>query len=353
MRVLHVSRFFHPKIGGTENYIAHLADATSEHGIESTVLATRRHADGVPRPRVPVRRIATIGPDWFPLALDVPSVRNHVRSSDVVHVHDLRFAFELVTACGLAEGVPLVFSTHGLVFHTPRLGRLKKRLWSSYYRALLGRFAAVLCSSRQDFELCRRAGLGNARLFPNPVRTAPFETVDPQGPSEGALVYFGRLAPNKGIERLAGVLAHAPSDWTLTVIGKADDGYDERLRGVMADFGGRVSLCGEVAENELPELIARHDCVVLPSYTEGFGLTLIEALATGVPVVASDIASYRELAAGTGVELVDFDRPDDAVRAIRSAVETWNATAARAYARGFSWERQAPALVSLYEAVCR
>jgi alpha-1,3-mannosyltransferase len=353
MRVLHVSRFFHPRIGGTENHIADLTSALAAHGVTSTVLTTRRYAEGEPRPMVAVHRAASVGPDWFPIPIDVRGIRDLVRRSDLVHVHDLRFALEPVTAFALAAGVPLLLTSHGLVFHTPRLRLLKSALWRSYYRVLLGRFSVVLCVSRQDLELCRNAGLGNARLFPNPVRTAPFEAVDPRPPGNGALVYFGRLAPNKGVERLAPVLARAPADWTLTVVGRADDSYHGRVSRAMSSLGNRVLMRGEVPDDELPALVARHDCVVLPSYTEGFGLTLVEALATGVPVVASDIGPYRELSAGTGTRLVDFDRPDDVVQAVRAAVEHWNERAARAHARSYSWEARSEEFRRLYEHIAR
>jgi glycosyltransferase involved in cell wall biosynthesis len=352
LRVLHVSRFFHPKIGGTENHIADLASALESYGIESTVLATRRHTVGEPSPQVPVERVAAIGPDWFPFPVDIRGVRELIRGSDVVHVHDLRFALELVTALGLAARVPLVFSSHGLVFHTARLHLLKQALWRTYYRALLGRFAALLCVSEQDLALCRSTGLDNARLFPNPVRTAPFEVVVPTPPGRGALLYFGRLAPNKGIDRLAGVLAQAPPSWTLTVVGTSEDRYADHLARTLAAVGDRVAFRGEVPEAELPSLIAAHDCVVLPSRTEGFGITLIEALATGVPVVASDIAPYREIAS-SDVALVDFDRHRDAVDAITTAIETWDPISAKTHAHGFSWECRGPDFVALYEHVAR
>lgn len=353
LRVLHVSRFFHPHVGGTENFIAQLASGVAELGVESAVLASDRGAkwEG-PAPAIPVHRLPVVGPDWFPMPYSrLRAALRLVRAVDVVHVHDLRFMLELVTAFASRAQVPLVLSSHGFVFHTRRLGMLKEFGWRSYYRAILRRFAVIACGSEHDLRFCTRIGLANARLVRNPVRVEPFEAIDPDPPEAGALLYFGRISPNKGLERLMPVLRQAPSTWSLTIIGRGDREYEARLRQTFAELGPRVRFLGLVPDAELPSVVARHDCVVLPSRSEGFGMTLVEALAAGVPVVASDIPSYREIARGSPAPLVDFSRPADCVEQIRRAGRTWDREAARARAREFSWRRRASEFADIYRSL--
>lgn len=349
IRVLHVSRFFHPHVGGTENFIAQLAEALAPYGVRSTVLASERHVDeNGPAPAIPVERLPAIGPDRAPIPYArLGRATKLLGSADIVHAHDLRFLFELAASVTALRHVPLVLSSHGLIFHTQRLARVKAAAWHGYYRLLLRRCAVVLCGSAHDLAACQRIGLDRAELWANPVRTTPFENLRPS-PEDGALLYFGRIAPNKGLERLREVLDRAPASWRLTIVGHGEDSYVEGLRTLFDPLGARVNFAGALPDSALAETIRRHACVVLPSVAEGFGLTLVEAMAAGVPVVASDIPPYREIAGDSPVRLVDFAHPAEAVAAIGSAVAGWDPAVARARASEFSWSRHAGELAERY-----
>lgn len=353
VRVLHVSRFYHPHVGGTENFIAQLADAVAPYGIRSSVLASDGHADeDGPAPKIPVERLPVVGPERAPVPYrGLGHATRLLGSADIVHAHDLRFLFELSSAVTARKHVPLVLSSHGLIFHTPRLAHAKEALWRSYYRLLLRRCSLILCASDQDLAACRRIGLEQARLWTNPVRIGLFDDVRPNAEHHGALLSFGRLVPNKGLERLRDVLDHAPDRWTLTIVGRGDDRYVERLRTLFAPLGARVSFAGAINDDALRETIARHACVVLPSHAEGFGMTLVEAMASGVPVVASDIPPFREIRDDTPVRLVDFTRPAEVVAAISSVVNGWDSAAARARAAEYSWDRRAEGLAEIYRSL--
>ncbi len=353
LSVLHLSRFYHPHVGGTENVVAQMADAVAQYGVSSSVLTSNRYADDDgPMPHVPVERLPVFGPDRILVPYrGVGRAVALARAADILHVHDLRFMFEFAAAASRIHGIPVVATSHGFIFHTRRFARAKDLAWQTYYRGLLRQCSAILCASQQDFAACQKIGLANARLWPLPVQVERFEVVDPEPVDPRALLYFGRLAPNKGIERLVGLLEQAPESWSLTIAGAGNSRFVAQLRSLFARFGARVSFTGAVPDDELPRLIASHACVVLPSRAEGFGLTLVEALATGVPVVASDIPSYREIAGGTPAPLVDFDDAHAVVACIRAALESWDRAAARERAQTFSWRAGAARLASTYRAI--
>jgi alpha-1,3-mannosyltransferase len=345
--VLHVSRFFHPHVGGTENFIAALAAATDDRGVRSSVLTSRRYAGDLgPAPAVAVTRVPVFGPDAFPIPRGgLGEIAEAVAAADIVHVHDLRFLLEAVVALAKRHRKPLVLTTHGLIFHTRRLRAVKWAAWHSYYRALLGQFDAVWCGSSADLSYCRRNGLRNARLVPNPVAIEGFSSTSAVERQERTLIFFGRIAPNKGLERL-GPLLEANPGWTLTVVGTGSPRDVNALRSRLEDLS-RVSFVGSLANEDLYRELARHACAVLPSRAEGFGLTLVEAMASGIPVVASDIPSYREIAEGSPVRLVDFGT-SEAAAAVRDAVVAWDEAAARRRAEDFSWRARADEFATLY-----
>ena len=120
------------------------------------------------------------------------------------------------------------------------------------------------------------------------------------------LLYVGRLATEKGVRKLLPLLSRlnerTPHAFTLTVAGR---GYlrDEleraaRSRGVEAD----VEFTGHIPHDEMPELYATHDLFVYPGiWNEPFGRVFLEALATGTPVVATDVGSVDEIIGDAGV----------------------------------------------------
>jgi glycosyltransferase involved in cell wall biosynthesis len=120
-------------------------------------------------------------------------------------------------------------------------------------------------------------------------------------------------------------------------------------------IGDRIELLGYVADDRLRELYARTSALVFPSRYEGFGLPPLQALASGVPVVASDIAVLREV-------LGDSARfaPAGDVRAFASALKSVlipgevgdvDIARGRLRARTFSWPAVAQRMVAIYESL--
>jgi alpha-1,3-mannosyltransferase len=346
IRVLHVSRNFHPHAGGTEEFIASLARHTRGLGIESSVLCTDRHPDGTaPPPEIPVLRVPTVGTDRLQLTRHVtPRVRERLQAADVLHFHDLRFGLDLARRGRVRPTVPRVLSTHGLIFHTAEHAALKRLAWRAAYLPTLRRLDLVLADSAHDYEAV--ATLPRARMVENPVDVDDFLTIAALPPRPaGPIVSFGRIAPNKGLERLAPVLRCDPA-LRLVVVGTGDARAVEDLR--RAFDGLDVDLAGPLPRARLVERLRDCSGVVLPSRTEGFGITLVEAMATGRPVIAADIPPYRAIAGDTDVSLVDCDDPAairDAIGATRASVDRSRSVAR---ARSFSWDARAHEFVEIY-----
>jgi alpha-1,3-mannosyltransferase len=345
IRVVHLSRNYHPVIGGTENFIASLARHVEPLGVESTVVCSTRRSGGAgPLPEVSVLRVPSIGPDRMQVVRHVSAhLRAVIASADVLHFHDLRFGLDLLGRIRAMRGQPRVLSTHGLIFHTHDDDRIKRIVWRSVLLPTLRTFDTVLADSAADFGWV--SGLPRARLLENPVDVDRFISVAAvPPPPEGPLLYFGRVAPNKGLETLAPLLRR-DDRLRLVVTGRGDPRYVAALKrsfdGLAADF------TGELDASRLDEQLRASSAIVLPSRTEGFGLTLVEAMATGRPVVAADIPPYREIAAGTGVELVNFDDPATVLEQLGRARRADHA-ASLERARSYAWETRAPEFVDLY-----
>jgi glycosyltransferase involved in cell wall biosynthesis len=109
-----------------------------------------------------------------------------------------------------------------------------------------------------------------------------------------------------------------------------------------------VRFTGEIDDARLVDELRRCTAIVLPSRAEGYGLTLVEAMATSRPVIAADIPTYREIARDTDVVLADFSDPAAVEASIRAARSSRSTTRSVARARERSWTAQAPRFAAVY-----
>lgn len=159
-------------------------------------------------------------------------------------------------------------------------------------------------------------------------------------------LYVGTIEPRKNLTVLFDALAFLPSEMQLVLAGRNGWQAESILARVeTGDLGSRVVRAGFVPEELLPRVIAAASAVVYPSRYEGFGLPLVEGLAAGVPVAASDLPVFREVG-GAQVEYFDPEDP----RAVAVAIERTTSGAGtkvearmhrQARARRFDWQQSA------------
>jgi glycosyltransferase involved in cell wall biosynthesis len=262
------------------------------------------------------------------------------RRYDVVHVHT-PFAQVIGRIAARLAGVPVVlYTSHGFQFHDSR---------SPWARAViigierwLGRWTdLIFTQSKEDAETAVRIGIaprdrvlwiGNGiqldRFNPKPMDVSVREEFD-LGPGHKVVGFIGRIVREKGvvelIEAMARVVSEAP-DTRLLVVGDtlASDGDTAAKRLVqeaIREHGleDKVRFAG--LRDDIPCLLRAMDVFVLPSWREGMPRSIIEAMAIGLPVVATDIRGCREevVHGETGL-LVPPKRPDRLAEAILALV---------------------------------
>jgi glycosyltransferase involved in cell wall biosynthesis len=313
--------------GGIEQHARHMAaalaarfpDATIDAvlGREGTLACPERLAPGL-RPRLRVhgggnaraRRIMT---------MTLYAARAAARRPRLVVAGHLNYA-PLGVLVARAVGAPLWTVLHGV-----EAWRVRSPLLASAVRAS-DRLVAV---SRVTQERAARAlGVDTARIsvLPNGVDTARFRPGTPgetvatrlQGVPRPRLLTVARLDAGeayKGVDRVIRALGRLAAPPSYVVVG---DGSDrQRLETLAQRLGVAATFFGHAADNELPDLYRACDRFVMPSHGEGFGYVFIEALASGLPVVAGNAdGSVEALAGGRFGHLVD---PDD-VNALAAAL---------------------------------
>jgi phosphatidylinositol alpha-mannosyltransferase len=210
---------------------------------------------------------------------------------EVVHVHE-PFVPGPSLAAVVAGPRPIVATFHrsGADFAYRTYGRIVGG-WS---RRLDGTFA-VSEEASATARACVRRLSNRIGIIPNGVEVDRFASATPWPTSAPTIVFVGRHEPRKGLGVLLDVFGLLPESTHLWVLGEGPE--TERLR---SRFGSdaRIEWLGSVGDQEREARLAGADVLVAPSLAgESFGVVLLEAMAAGTAVVASDLRGYQ-LAAG-------------------------------------------------------
>jgi glycosyltransferase involved in cell wall biosynthesis len=265
-----------------------------------------------------------------------------------------------------ARAAAQVITIHDLNFltHPERTRAEVRRDYAPLARAHAHRADAVLVPSAYTAgEVERLLELPRERMTICPAG-APDWTPRPAVPTDGYVLFFGTLEPRKNIgglldayEQLLGsperraLQANIPE---LILAGNTTDAatpWLERIsRPPLLDV---VRHIGYVDAADRRALYAGARLLVQPSYDEGFGMSVLEAMSLGVPVVAADRGSLPEVLGGAGL-LVDPDRPGDIAHALARLLDEDGLAAACAAhgiarARAFRWEDTAARVYQAYQ----
>lgn len=170
--------------------------------------------------------------------------------------------------------------------------------------------------------------------------------------SDGYLCTLGRLEPRKNHVRLVEAFARLRTAWPLIIVGQRDFAYAavfERIRSLRLD--GRVRILEDVDDESLPVVLRHARVMAYPSLAEGFGMPVLEAMASGVPVVTSNTTSLPEIA-GAAAWLIDPTDVEALAEVLGRALAEPSADRAARVARGlrqaarFTWATAAANLLA-------
>jgi len=355
MRILRVAQKVYPDVVGGGPYHVHaMSRDQAAMGHNVTVLTVRRDADTPRREErdgyTVVRRDATASLLGNEISIGLARDLWGAEEFDVVHAHShLYFATNVAAVRRRFGNVPLAITNHGLYSQSA------PRWLFDWYLKTAGRWTfnradVVFTYTEEERDVLRnrsvttaievvRNGIDQERFTPEGPES---ESLDGEGPS---VLFVGRLVegkrPGDAIAAVERLVSEYPSI-TLAIAGDGPLRSDLEDRVAEAGLDDVVRFLDHVPYDAMPELYRSANVLVLPSESEGFPRTVMEALSTRTPVVTSDLEQLKSVTdkAGVAVPVGDVDSFAAAIDEVLSDDSAARADRGRDLAGNrYAWER--------------
>ena len=371
-RVLIVSAYAHPHIGGVEVVVSQQARTLASLGHDVTVVTSRCGADGAAHEEVDGYRVVRI-PAWnlleergIPFPIWSPSavwrLADLMQSVDVVHVHDVHYGSSVLAATlARRHGRPIFITQHvAVVAHDKAVVKVAQKLVYSSAGRAVWRWAETITVYNpivEEFILSHGVSAGKIRLTYNGINTRYFHPGTAEAVrltrqryglplNKPVVLFVGRLVPKKGFGKL--VEARSP-EYEVVLVGPGQ--IPDRVP-------AGVRFLGPLDRAELRDLYQASDIFAFPAVGEMLTLVMQEAMACGLPIVAAADGAYSRYGLDpSGIALIDPEPSALRSAFLRILGNPDRMRYMRTYSRWlaeerFDWWKNSMLHVSQYEDVC-
>ncbi len=308
LNIVQVTPFFESKsYGGTERYVSYLSRELANRGHYVDVFTTKKST------KVPYQTYSTnmtihrFFSPWDVFGINPACIMLHkllkVQDVDVFHVHSYIYFTTIQAAITkLFKRIPLLLHIHGGVGRPPYKTSFLKEFAKLFFDFTLGRFVLsqadkIASVSKNDIDLLKQTITRTERLMivNNAIDTEIFPEIKPEIDKKPVITYIGDLESWKGIGYYAEVVQNLLKQKTDLSFWFVGNGSLFPILKKKFENEKNVKLFGSVNHLEIPKLLAQSNVLMLPSFWEGSPTTVIEAMAMGIPVIASDIGDMPRL----------------------------------------------------------
>jgi glycosyltransferase involved in cell wall biosynthesis len=387
LRILHVQETLTPRYGGPARVLPELATEQAAAGHEVVIATTTAdHPHGVYHEpgwetRADGFRIYYGSVQYAPLLVSYSVakwLRRHIGEFDIVNIHGLyRFPNTLATYLARRRGVPYILVPHGSLdpYLYARSTTNRLRLKRMYERAFvipnLQKADALQYTAEEERERTSFLNLkAPSFVIPNGLGWEPYRNLPARGLLRERLgigdapvvLFLGRLHVKKGFDLLIPAFDEVRKrigNAQLVIVGPENDDHGQDVRAWVTErnLDSAVHFVGPLVGDDVVKAYVDADVFALPSYTENFGMTVVEAMACGLPVVISDqVNIHHEITAATAglVTQCDVGQVADALHSLLLDVDlrrTMGDNGRRLVQERYAWPAIVDALTKEYEAV--
>ena len=221
----------------------------------------------------------------------------------IIHNHGIWLPINhYVTRLALKKKIPLITSPRGMLEPWSRSHKWFKKTiaWYCYQRQDLRKVSLIHATSHMEAENIQKYGLNL------PIAVIPNGIDPPQNTKSAAkknkkiktALFLSRIHPKKGLLNLVKAWHNVlPTDWQVLIAGPDESDHKSRVVREIRSHGldEIFKFIGEVRDSDKWELYKNADLFILPTFSENFGIVILEALACGVPVITTKCAPWQDL----------------------------------------------------------
>ncbi len=370
MKIVFVSPFFYPVQGGMENHVYHLADQLIKKGHEVEVFTSNLSRDGKIKEKeaqisgIKVKRFKA----WFKLgqfASFFPAVFSAIKKSnaDIIHVHNYRHPINLAP---LLTKKPCLITLHWPEY--PAGLRVRKMdIFARNFDRFLGpfllkRYKRVCAVSQNEIAFIQNLGVSKERivLIPNGIPQSFLAKEEKRSfrvkygfkENDFIVLALSRIHKSKGFDKIIRLAEKFPH--VKFVIAGKDEGFKKELEQLKEKLKvNNVFFIGEVSEEDKRKAFASCDLFIHPTKFEAFGIVVLEAMAQGKPIIASNVGGLSYVVSDAGILFQERDLKDleDKFKRVlySSALRKKLSEKAVERASKFTWEKIADNLERVYK----
>ncbi|MDE1924559.1 MAG: glycosyltransferase family 4 protein [Patescibacteria group bacterium] len=305
MAIVHVSAYYPPHLGGMEQRIRELAILQVRAGLDISVLTSNV---GTPaglylQDGVKVFYLRALEFLHTPLALGLVWQLFRLNKNSLIHLHVAHAFFaEITAAVARIRGIPYIAHVRMLIIPSGRIGKLLLPLYTHFVLRWVFGGAAKIIVLTPDYKniLVGQFGISEEKIvvIPNATSFAVLEKPCSTCHAPLRLLAVGRISVQKNYPFLIDVaeaLKHTHNlAFTLTIVGGGDrEALETLVR--KKNLESQVRLVGVKLGKDLETIYEESDVCVLASLMEGFSTVLLEAMAKGLPIVASNVVGTRNV----------------------------------------------------------
>lgn len=312
MKILHLSNVFNNKNGGGIHEVVSNLSLYQKRLLHYPEIMAPKNNDQKEQTynNINIRQLKIIGPQKFSFPINIlGKLPKYLTEFQILHQHGVWMPVSLYSRkISRATRIPKIIQPHGLLepYKIENISPVKKKIvFNLVERFNLAESAALIACSEVEAKSLKKLFPNNEiAIIPNgvnPLLTQYF-TPSKNKLSKKRMLFLSQIIPIKGLERLLCVLERLAynekiAEWEVLIAGYGSSDYIFSLMQLSKKLNieGIVKFIGPKYADEKIELLGSSDLLVLPTFSENFGLVIAEALALGIPVLTTKGAPWQQL----------------------------------------------------------
>lgn len=355
--IVHVTSYYPPHLGGMERGTALRAESFEARGYPVSVYTSDigYSPKALPGSKVHVHYLKSIEVAHTPIIFTLFFRLLVLPRQALIHLHVAQaFSPEIVYLVSKLRGIPYLAHIHLDVDPSGPLGFLLETYKNIFLKRVLKSAAKIMCQTEQQKQLiASKYGLPlhTIAVIPNGVGEEYFVSKKTNQNSVPHLLFVGRLAAQKNLPLLIEAVSKLRTSIFLDIVGEGE--LKEKLEAVIQKYNlQNIHLHGKKTGKELLDFYRLADVFVLPSVKEGISNAMLEALAAGLPVVASDSPEMRQILGECGILIQEptaasYAKALDELLSNKQAIQHLRVLSVQ-IASSYSWKKVLDATEELY-----